>query len=414
MTEKVDVSALVVNYNTTQLALDMLRSLKAQEPRAPDGGRLQLEFVFVDNASTIRHERELREIRRLAASPDLPGSVILHGENAGYAGGMNLAWQHARGAHALVLNPDLVFLPGCITNLYRSLVTRPEVGVVGPVGYWERGREVLLPPNIMPSLWDLWFCTLAHVFPSVNRRYVANRLAEALRVYAGRDDVVLDMLSGACLMLSRRQIDAVGGLFDPHYPLYYEDTDLFRRIAQTGKRLVMVKSAHMVHFYNRSATTDPDEARRRYLAAREYYYRKWYGWVGALSEQLCRRFLRTRLATRARQQLEKRVVDLGELREPPVLDLGRDCRRYVLELCQDAGFLLAAAIPGRGRTWTPGPSFWNAFGDSEYFIRAVDLSERKPEELRVFRFARVGHPGCAAGASGQAAVEGPEYVAVES
>jgi hypothetical protein len=392
--ECVDVSALVVNYNTAQLALDMLRSLAAQDARAPDGRPLRVEFIFVDNASPMQHETELALIRELAASEHLPGRVVMHRENAGYARGMNLAWSYARGEYAFVLNPDLVLLPNCVTELYAALRESDDIGAVGPVGYWERGCEVLLPPNILPTLWDLWFCTLAHSFCWVNRRYVDARLRNALRVYTSEEDVTLDMLSGACVFLSRQQIDAMGGLFDPEFPLYYEDTDLFRRVSLTGKRLVMVKSAAMAHFYNRSAATNTDEAQRRYWLARDYYYGKWYGWVGRLSERLCRRFLGSPFASRARQRLSTRAVDLGDVNEPPTIHLGRHCERFVLELCQDAGFLLAAAIPGKGSTWTPGPSFWNAFGDSEYFLRAVDLSHPEPEELSVYRFRRVGHPGC--------------------
>ena len=389
-----DISALVVNYNTTQLALEMLQSLREQRPCGPDGQPLRVEFVFVDNDSPELEAQSapLAEIRELARRRDLPGTVVLNHENAGYAGGMNLAWSHARGEYALVLNPDLVFLDGCIERLYCELVEHPEVGAVGPVGYWDRGREVQLPPNILPTLGDLWSCTLAHVFESANRRYVGRRLHEALKVYRSQEPVSLAMLSGACVMLSRATIERIGGLFDPAFPLYYEDTDLFRRIHAEGLALVMVKSAEMAHFYNRSGTTNPDEAMRRYWKAREYYYGKYYGGFGKLSERICRRFLRSKLAGRARERMTARVQDLGDVWEPPTLELGRHCESFVLEMCQDAGFLLAAAILGKGDRWTPGESFWHAFGESEYFLRAVDLSAPEPEELAVFRFRRVPAP----------------------
>lgn len=384
-----DVSALVVNYNTTQLALDMLQSLRAQEPRALDGTPLRVEWIFVDNASPVRHEEELAEIRRLAEDTEIPGTVVMHDENSGYAGGMNLAWSHARGRHALVLNPDLVLLPGCVEALWRKLQLDDSIGIVGPVGYWDRGREVLLPPNVLPTLSDLYRCTMAHVFRGANRRYVDRRFREALEVYRSRDDVELPMLSGACLMVAREQIDAMDGLFDGGFPLYYEDTDLFRRAVATGKKLVMVRAAEMAHFYNRSGTTNPDEAMRRYWRARRYYYSKWYGVRGRFSEWICQKFLATGFAKRARARITRRVEDLGDVSSPPTIQLPRSCETFVLELCQDPGFLLAAAIPGKGASWTPGESFWNAFGESEYYFRAVDLSDGGVEEMGVYRFRRV-------------------------
>ncbi len=385
----VDLSALVVNYNTTRLCLDMLRSLAAQEPRAADGRPLRIEFVFVDNASPIRDEAAFAKIEEMAGGGQLPGTVILHEENSGYARGMNLAYSRAGGRRVLVLNPDMVFLEGCIERLWRFLDAHPEAGAVGPAGYWERGREVLLPPNVLPTLGDLWRCTLAHAFPAANRAYMARRLAEALPVYRAKGPVSLEMLSGACLMLDRSTIEEIGGLFDPNFPLYYEDTDLFRRIRATGKELFYLPDAHLAHFYNRSGTTNPKEAMRRYHMARAYYYGKWYGPLGTLSESLCRAFLRTRFATRARRKMEARVRDLGDVTEPPVLEFGRRCDRFILEMCQDAAFLLAAAIFGSGDRWSPGPSFWEAFGESEYFFRALSLDGSEPEEIGVFRFRRV-------------------------
>ncbi|MEZ5987851.1 MAG: glycosyltransferase family A protein [Planctomycetota bacterium] len=74
----------------------MLRSLAAQDARAPDGRPLVLEFVLVDNASPQRDDATMDEIRRFGQEV-LPGRVVLHDRNAGYAGGMNLALEHATG-----------------------------------------------------------------------------------------------------------------------------------------------------------------------------------------------------------------------------------------------------------------------------------------------------------------------------
>ncbi|MCA8972536.1 MAG: glycosyltransferase family 2 protein [Planctomycetes bacterium] len=387
-----DVSALVVNYNTAQLALDMLRSLRDQRPRTADGRPLRIEWIFVDNASPVRHEDALESIRELAKDPELPGQVILHDQNAGYAGGMNLAWKHARGTHALVLNPDLLLLPRCVEQLWQTLQADPSIGIVGPVGYWDRGREVLLPPNVLPTLGDLYRGTLAQTFRGANRRYVDRRFRAALDVYRSDQNIDLPMLSGACLLVSREQIERMGGLFDDGYPLYYEDTDLFRRATKSGKRLVMVRHAEIAHFYNRSGTTNPGEAMNRYWRARRYYFSKWYGVFGRFSDWICRKFLNTKFAERARARTLHDVIDLGDVHAPPTIELPRHCESYVLELCQDRGFLLAAAIPGSGATWTPGASFWAAFGESEYYFRAVDLTNDEPEELGVYRFRRVPAP----------------------
>lgn len=387
----VDISALVVNYNSTRLAEEMLQSLASQQARTPEGRKLSIEFVFVDNASPMQDPEALADIQKLAQER-LPGQIVMHDENLGYAGGMNLAHDHAKGEYMLVLNPDLVFMPGCVEALYAHLRSHPGTGACGPIGYWDRGKEVRLPPNILPTLGDLWSCTLAHVFDSANRRYIERRMKGALRTYRAREDIELDMLSGACLMLPSSVIREMGSFWDASFPLYYEDTDLFRRIGKLGKKLVQVDGAEIAHFYNRSATTNQGEAMRRYWIAKRRYYRKYYGRVGAWLEALSRRFLQSRLSERARKHLESRVVDMGDVSEPPTLDLGRHCEDYLIEICQDAAFLLAAGILGSGTSWTPGPSFWNAFGNSEYYLRCIDISGDRAEELVVYRFRRISHP----------------------
>jgi GT2 family glycosyltransferase len=386
-----DLSALVVNYNTCQLALDMLRSLAAQNARHPDGRPLSIEFVLVDNASPQRNDAILEEIRQFGRDV-MPGQVILHTENSGYAGGMNLALEHASGEHIFVLNPDLVFLPGCVERLFAHLSSDPEIGLVGPQGYWEEGREVLLPPNILPTLGELWTCTFAHGSRWWNKLYISRRVFEALRVWAAKEPSELEMLSGACLMLRRSTIPEIGGLFDDAFPLYYEDTDLFRRVTKARKKMVLVPDAEIAHFYNRSGTTNQAEAMRRYWAARLVYYRKYYGLLGVISERLCRRIKEGGFVRRGRRKMDQRVHDLGDIYERPVLQLPRRCDHFLVEVCQDSAFLLAAGMFGSGHTWTPGESFWLAFGTADYYLRVLDLDGKRPEEIGVYHFRRIPAP----------------------
>ncbi|PIE22456.1 MAG: hypothetical protein CSA62_12025 [Planctomycetota bacterium] len=386
-----ELSALVVNYNSCQLAFDMLRSLAKQAPRHPDGHLLRMEFVLVDNASPERNDEVLDQIRAFGET-ELPGKVVLHDKNSGYAGGMNLALEHASGEYLFVLNPDLMFHPGCVERLFAHLLAHPEVGLVGPQGYWDRGREVFLPPNILPTLGELWACSFAHGSSWWNRRYLNKRVREALRVWAAEEPSELPMLSGACLMLRRSLVEEIGGLFDAAFPLYYEDTDLFRRVSAAGRTMALVPGAEMTHYYNRSGATNQDEAMRRYWRARLYYYRKYYGLLGLISEKLCRRIKESGLVRRGRERMNQRVQDLGDTHEPPQIQLPRACQRFLVELCQDSAFLLAAGIFGSGDSWSPGASFWQAFGESEYFLRFLDLDGGQAEEIAVYRFRRVPAP----------------------
>jgi GT2 family glycosyltransferase len=137
----------------------------------------------------------------------------------------------------------------------------------------------MLPPNIVPTLGDLLGVTMAALSRRWNRRYAKVRTRNAVPVWASEHPVELPMLSGCCFLMQRSLIEAMG-FFDERFPLYYEDTDLFRRITRSGRKMVMLPAAKLVHFYNRSGVTSGGEALRRYWISRRRYYRKWYGLPG--------------------------------------------------------------------------------------------------------------------------------------
>ena len=85
----------------------------------------------------------------------------------------------------------------------------------------------------------------------------------------------VDWVSGAAVMFRFAAIRDIG-FFDPAYFLYYEETDLMRRLAAAGWHTLTVPSARVIH--DAGATTKVDtstrqrqptylyQSRRRYLA----------------------------------------------------------------------------------------------------------------------------------------------------
>jgi GT2 family glycosyltransferase len=383
---------LVVSYNTLALAGHMLHRLAQESLTHADGRPLHWEWVLVDNASPHREAQGLRTLE--AVQNQVPGRILLHDQNPGYAGGMNLALQHARGSMILVCNPDMVFEPGCVNQLVAYLQAHPQLGAVGPKGFWDEGLSVMLPPNIVPTLGDLLGVTMAALSRRWNRRYAKVRTRNAVPVWASEHPVELPMLSGCCFLMQRSLIEAMG-FFDERFPLYYEDTDLFRRITRSGRKMVMLPAAKLVHFYNRSGVTSGGEALRRYWISRRRYYRKWYGLPGQWLYDLCKWLAESKLLTRRAKQMD-RIDDLGAVTEAPTLVLPRSCERFVIEVAQDPAFLLAGGIVGAGDRWTPAPRFWQMLDDSTFYFRATDSSHGRLEHLGTWSFARrhqdVGEP----------------------
>lgn len=382
-----ELSILFVNYNSWRFCVRAVESIIAHAPTTRDGAPMAFEVIVVDNASPHRdpvHEAKLREL--LAR---VNGQLIMHDENGGYAKGMNLAYAHSKGRWVLVSNPDVAFTPGCIDNMLRYIETHPEAGAVTPQLYVDRGLACRLPPNILPTLGDLLGTTMVAVSPRWVVKYSKRRTAHALRVWLATEPVELEQLSGCCLVMERSFIDQIG-LFDPRFPLYYEDTDLSMRIHRAGRKMVEVVSSKLAHFYDRSAQTNHAEAMRRYWISRRTFYRKWYGPIGGWLFDFSRWLLDTKwMHALARRPIHPVVHELPTSSEAPTLHLPRSMSRFLVEISMDPRFYLAAGAFGSGDRWTPPVTLFEGFGPITYFFRVCDLTGSTPEQVGIYRYTRV-------------------------
>lgn len=381
------LSILIVNYNSWRFCVRALESLESSLPWVVDGQPLEFEIVVVDNASPQRdavHEQQLSELLGR-----MNGRLIMHDENGGYAKGMNLAFEHCSGGYVLVSNPDVSFTPGCVEGMINYLDAHPDVGVAAPEIYVDRGLTCRLPPNILPTIGDLWATTLVAVSPNFVKRYSAQRTAKALAVWTATEAVDLEQISGCCFVMKRSTIDQIG-FFDPRFPLYYEDTDLSMRLRGAGLRMVEVTGNKLVHFYDRSGQTNHEEAMRRYWISRRTFYRKWYGPGGSWFFDFTRWLLDTKWMHKLGARLpQPDVQELKSAFEAPTIQLPRNMSKFLVEVSMDPRFYLAAASFGSGDTWTPPQTLLECFGPTTYYFRIVDFDGGGVEQVGIYRYTRV-------------------------
>lgn len=216
-----DLSIIIVNWNTRDLLADCLWSVY-------DTVRdLAFEVFVVDNASSDGSAAMVRE--RFPAV-----RLIENAENVGFARANNQAIALSAGEYVLLLNPDAVLLEGAVHVLVHVLTTSPQVGIVG--------AQLL---NLDGSLQDSWgyFPSLAGEIP------LLKRLCRRNTPSVHRDDwsvAYVDWVSGACFMLKRQVIEAVGGL-DEDYFLYTEETDWCYRARRAQWYTAFAPTSHVVH-----------------------------------------------------------------------------------------------------------------------------------------------------------------------
>jgi GT2 family glycosyltransferase len=220
-----DLSIVIVNWNTRDLLRDCLASLMP----ATEG--LAAEIVVVDNASTDGSTAMMR-----TAFPSV--RLIESPENVGFAAGNNIALRQVRGRHVLLLNSDTRVHGDVLRRAVAWLDAHPEAGAMGPTILNEDGSH-------QPS------CS---AFPTL--RNLALQLLGVTRIarldgyrLTGLDRSAerrVDVLSGAALFVRRAAMEEVG-LLDEAFFFYGEETDWCRRFARAGWELVFVPMQAITH-----------------------------------------------------------------------------------------------------------------------------------------------------------------------
>jgi len=258
-----DLYVVILNYNTRELLLACLASLREQRG-------LRFETCVVDNASTDGSADAVAE-----AFPDV--RLVRSPVNGGFSAGNNLGlraagWPDAGNArHILLLNPDTVVPAGALAGLVAFTDAHPDVGVTGP--------RLLLMDGTLDKACRRGFPTpaaafyrlsgLSKLFPRSPRfgRYNMTYLPEDAQ--ADVDSVV-----GACMLVRGEAVRACG-LMDERFFMYGEDIDWCLRVKKVGYRVVYFPDV-IVHHIKRAASRLSPKAQYEFQRAMWLFYDKHY------------------------------------------------------------------------------------------------------------------------------------------
>jgi hypothetical protein len=263
----VDVSVVVVNYNTAHLLPRMFAAIEAAR------GSLRLQVIVVDNASRDDSVGYLR-----SAQPE--AELITNATNVGFGRANNQALTLARGRYVLLLNTDAFVSPDTLEKTVAYMDAHSDCGVLGVKLVGEDGA---LQPSCryFPTPWNAFLAStgLARLFPHAS-------LVDDM----GWDHAAVrecDWVPGCYYLIHREVIERVG-LFDPRYFLYYEEVDHCRAVRKAGWMVIYYPFTQVVHLGGESAQSEgPLNRAGRQISALQIesellYFRKHHGMAGAL------------------------------------------------------------------------------------------------------------------------------------
>ena len=230
-----ELSAIVVAYESGLDLRACLDSVRLEARRE----RITAELLVVDNASRDGCADHLED----------DGVIVLRNpSNRGFGAAVNQGFRHARGRRVLLLNPDARLTEGSLRPLLAELDRDPSVAIAAPTlrlpdgGLQDSPRRFYDLPAVLAQRTD-WVRTAG------GKRARARHVMEELDRGSPVD---VDWVTGAAMMLDRDAM-AAAGPFDERYFVYFEDVDLCRRLAASGRKVRFVPDAVVDHAFQRAS-----------------------------------------------------------------------------------------------------------------------------------------------------------------
>jgi GT2 family glycosyltransferase len=262
---RVELSIVIVSFNTREDLERCLDSIARNPPAASH------EIVVVDNAS---QDGSAGAVKARWSSMQ----VLAQPRNLGFAAGNNVGIRATTGELVLLLNSDTLVPAGALDGLIARLRARPEAAVAGPRLVDAAGRvELSFGPMIAPVA-EL----RQKLVMMLHRRGVGPVTRRVER--AASEERFVDWVSGAALLVHRREAEAVG-LLDERYFLYTEDVDFCAAIRARGRKILFTPAVTVTHLRGRSRATAPAPMNAAYRRSQIAFYDKhhphWARWLRA-------------------------------------------------------------------------------------------------------------------------------------
>ena len=226
-----DLSIVILNYKSKRLVRNCIRAIKESVIKA------EYEIIVVDNDSGDRIAEDLSQY-----APDV--RFLSSDHNLGMGGGNNIGIPAAAGKYVMIMNPDIFVFKDSIQRLYDFIAQNPDIGLAAP--------RLLNPDRSLQYTCYEWYGPLTPLY----RRTFLGRLNFAARdidrfLMKNFDHLSIkdvDWCQGSCFIVPKKVFDQVG-LFDERFFMYFEDTDLCRRIWAGGYRVTYVGPIEVIHMH---------------------------------------------------------------------------------------------------------------------------------------------------------------------
>jgi N-acetylglucosaminyl-diphospho-decaprenol L-rhamnosyltransferase len=253
-----NLTVVIVTFKTNEeILFNCIESIKKE-----------INIINVENSDDISHKTKIEQKYQNV-------KVILSGKNLGYGPANNLGIKNAKTRYILVSNPDVIYAQNFFDELVFYFNEKIDFSIIGPT--YNDMSEKYLPYGSFDG--------------SIN----VNKFDE----FFLKD---VDFIFGCSMLFDTSKIQ-LDNYYDENFFLYFEETDLCRRIKDNGGKIFCSSKLLITHLGNKGSTsTNPkyqieSEVIRswHWMWSTFYYHKKHSGYMTAfhlMKGKLLRAFIK--------------------------------------------------------------------------------------------------------------------------
>lgn len=251
MAENRSIGIVTVTFNSAAVIDEFMTCLLKQT-------YVNFYLYVIDNASSDD------TIKQIFKYSDPRVIMVRNVSNIGVAEGNNVGIRMALARECdsiLLINNDTVFDEHLLSRLSDGLEQHHCDMAVPKILYFDEREKIWCAGGrFSPMHWSAKHCGYRE---TDDGQFDQTRLVE----YSPT----------CCMLLKRRTFERIG-LMDPHYFVYYDDTDFCHRASLAGLRLCYLPSIHLAHKVSSLTGKDSDFAIRYNVRNHVYYLLKHFPW----------------------------------------------------------------------------------------------------------------------------------------
>lgn len=251
MGKDLDVSIIIVNYNTSNLVIECVKSIKSHTQE------ISYEIIIVDNNSSISQKQLLNGLSTYNTT------IIELQKNIGFGRANNEGLIISKGRNILFLNPDTILLSNALKSLNQFLNKNIFCGACGGNLYNIDGTPTHSHNINFPGFID-------EIDQALKRSLTTILYGRSTLFNFTEKPQKVAYITGADLMVKKSVLNEVGG-FNPKFFMYYEDTELQYRIKKRGYEIYNVPDSRIIHLEGKSFSISKDRE-TRILTSRSIYF----------------------------------------------------------------------------------------------------------------------------------------------